>query len=336
MAALRPTIKDVALRAGVSKSTVSKYLNGVPYVSEAAVVRIEAAIRELEFVPSSLARSLVTQRSRTIGIIINNIANPFFAELVDAVEIVAQEHGYDVVTMSTRNDPARRQWALERIRAQRVDAIIDATSQVTHDCARAGQPVVWVNSTPVPSGQYVVVDNFRGGWLAADHLLGLGHTALGCIHGPRYRPVFRERVDGFLARLQEQGMAVQPGWIRETSGGTQAEATEAMHRLVSRSPRPTAVFGTSDFICLGAMQAALASGMAVPGDVSLVGFDNIPFSASMPVPLTTIDGRTREMGERAAQALIERIAGTATTEVRQVLQPVLVARRSSGPPGASS
>ncbi len=331
MAAPRPTIKDVALRAGVSKSTVSKYLNGAPYVSDEAVVRIEAAIRELQFVPSSLARGLVTRQSRTIGVVINNIANPFFAELVDAVEIVAQEHGYDVVTMSTRNDPERRAWALRRIRAQRVDAIIDATSQEAPDPGSSGQPVVWVNSTALKGAQYVVVDNFRGGWLAAEHLLGLGHRALGVIHGPRYRPVFRERVEGFLACLDEQGVPVNPRWLRETHGGTQAEAAQAMEHLLLLPDTPTAVFGTSDFICLGAMQTALGRGWKVPEDLSLVGFDNIPFGASMPVPLTTVDGCTRTMGELAARALIEQMGGGATA-VHTVLAPSLVVRASTGRP----
>jgi LacI family transcriptional regulator len=200
-----PTIIDVAKRANVSKSTVSKYLNGKGYVSEDASRKISEAIQELGYVPSIVAKSLATRRTYMIGTVINNIRNPFFSELAAAIEQEARKYGYDNLLISSHDDIEAWQTQIYAIQRRSLDGVINATSMALDERHAISVPVVYVNTTI--SGQFdlVILDNYMGGWMAAEYLIKRGHRHVACIHGPLAKSVFNERVHGFRACLAHYG-----------------------------------------------------------------------------------------------------------------------------------
>jgi 5-deoxy-glucuronate isomerase len=335
--AMSVTIREVARRAGVSTATVSRILSGASTSRPATVAAVRAAAEALDYRPSSIARSLKTRMARTLGLIVTDVHDPFFPELVAAVEDAAWEHGLRIILCNGARDPRREADYLALLQDGRVDGLIVAAGHVTDayaaQLAKSAVPVVIVNSERADLGVPTIgSDNRGGGRLAAEHLLGLGHTSIAVVTGPAERADAADRVQGALDALAEAGigrddvpviLGVGPGM----GGGSVDE-------LLAQRPDITGLVCYNDVTAIEVIRALRAGGRRVPGQVSVVGFDDIDAAAWVEPPLTTIVQQKAEMGRWAVRRLVESItgAGSAPSPVDQVVLPVsLCVRGSTGP-----
>jgi LacI family transcriptional regulator len=332
---MRPSIREVAREAGVSITTVSHALSGKRPVSGTTRRRIQSAARRLGYRPNQVAAAMITGRTKTLGVLVPDIANPFFSGLVHAAEGAAAARGYTVVFSTTELDPAAEERAVEVLHDKRVDALLylggtDRENRALGALGKAGTPVVALDEA-LPSiprqASLVTVDNEEGGRLAARHLLSLGHTELGAITGPSGLPTARERLKGFTAAAGERKPHRRR--IRYAEAYTIEGGRAAAHDLVEREPEVTALFCANDLIALGALEAARTLGRNVPADLSLVGFDDIFVAALVSPPLTTIRQPLERLGKEAADLAIDLIEGHATGPERRVLPVELVVREST-------
>ena len=330
------TIRDVADRAGVSTATVSRVLSGAAPGRPATARRVVAAARELGYRPSGIARSLKRRRTRTLGLIITDIQNPFYPELVRAVEDAARAVGHSVLLVNGAEDPERERRALEELADRWVDGIIIAASQMTarHTdwLASATIPIALVNSRlPTDAIPAILSDNRSGGRLAAEHLLGLGHRRIGYLTAPPANAAVAERLAGTRDALRAAGLDAGSLPLQEGDGhvsGGQA----AMERLLAAHPDLTAVVCYNDLTAIGAMRALRAAGRSIPQDVSVVGFDGIDLAGYVEPPLTTVAQQTREMGRWAVETVLARLEEGAAPRSGAVLLSVALRRGGSTGP----
>jgi len=347
------TIADVAARAGVSTATVSRVLAGLGGARADTRERVLAAARELGYRPSGVARSLKLRTTRTLGLIVTDIENPFFPELVRAVEDAAREGGYAILLCNAADDPDREMAYLNLLVDRRVDGVVVAASSlgVRHGewLAAAPLPIVLVNCAPAGTGlPSIASDNRSGGRLAAEHLLGLGHRRLGVLTAPARNVDGPDRLEGVrdAVRAALGGIAAEP--IPVTIGEARVSGGErAMCDLLATAPDATAVVAYNDLMAIGAIRAIRAAGRRVPEDVSVIGFDDVDLAAYVDPPLTTIAQATAEMGRWAVARLADALAargdgnGHAPESPRvsaadRLLLPVaLVVRGSTAPPPRS-
>ncbi len=335
----RATRADVARRARVSVATVSYVINDGPRpVSQATRERVLRAIRHLDYRPSEIARSLRLHRTRTIGLILPDTANPFYAALAKGVEDTGFARGYSVLLCHSDYDAARERAYAEVLLAKQVDGVIyiQATSDVTavQRLLQRRVPTVAVDrEIPDLAIDCVVADNFGGSYAAARHLLQLGHRQNGCIVRSSALSNARERVRGYQAAMAEAGLVAAPDVLIAEGHGF-ADGQKAMRELLTLASRPTAVLVFPDLIAIGAMRAACDAGLRVPEDVSIVGFDDIPVSAFVHPALTTVAMPKGELGRRAAEVLLARIQSDqpGRPPQRVILPTTLVVRESAAPP----
>lgn len=331
------TIADVAARAGVSTATVSRVLAGLGGARPATRERVRLAARELGYRPSGIARSLKTRTTRTFGLIVTDIENPFFPHLVRAVEDAARAEGYAVLLCNASDDAQREGAYLELLTERRVDGIVIAASSLglRHRdwLAAAPVPVVLVNGTaPGVSLPSISSDNVRGGRLAAEHLLGLGHRRLGVLTAPARNVDAPDRLLGVREAVAAAGLDARSVPVAMGDAGV-AGGERAMQVLLGAAPPPTGVVAYNDLTAIGALRALRAAGLAVPDDVSIVGFDDVDLAAYVDPPLTTIAQETVEMGRWAVRRLREAIEGRRDGAGDDVQLPVrLEIRGSTGPP----
>jgi LacI family transcriptional regulator len=335
------TIGDVAHRAGVSTATVSRVLSGALRARPETRDRVILAARELGYRPSGIARSLKLRTTRTLGLIVTDIENPFFPQLVRAVEDAAQAAGYALLLCNASDDPEREASYLDVLVERRVDGVVIAASSLggRHGdwLATAPLPVVLVNAPAsdvrLPS---IASDNRAGGRLATEHLLAAGHRRLGALSaGPR-NPDAGERLAGARDAFREAGLDPAELAVAVGEAGV-AGGERAMAALLERVPAVSGVVAYNDLMAIGAMRAVRALGRRVPADVSVVGFDDVDLAAYVDPPLTTIRQSTSEMGRWAVARLTERLQGGGgeLAEVPHVVLPVhLEIRGSTGPPPA--
>jgi len=329
------SIKDIAKVAEVSHSTVSRALRDSPLISEETKARIQRIAQELGYSPSAIARGLVTKRTQTLGLVVTTIADPFVAEVVRGIEERALDAGYSIILCQSQSDPDRELAAVEILREKRVDAIIVTASRVGSLylplLEKLAVPIVLINNQQ--EGRYVHsvgTDNLQGGWLAARYLLELGHTRLGYITGPTWAAASKLRLEGARRALQERGLDFDPTLIAQGDGRV-GGGQEAMAQLLRHSPPPTAVFCYNDMTAIGAMRAIQQAGLRVPDDISVMGYDDIAFTAYMVPPLTTIKQHKYEMGYQATEMALALLADGDAVE--NVLVPgELVVRESCAPP----
>ncbi len=305
----RITAQDVAARAGVSQPTVSLVLSGNPRarVAPATRERVLRAAEALGYRPNLVARGLVLRRSYALGVVVPDLANPFFTEVVGGAERVAAEAGYAVLLCDARATPAARH--LETLLARQIDGVIIDPSGAASlpETATRGANVVLIDEA---SGRWpgVESDAAGAGRVAAEHLLALGHRRVGFVGPALDLRTFRMRERGFVTALREAGLRLPSAWLRRvpaTVAGGQAGVTA----LLSLSERPTAVFCANDLIAVGALRAALAAGVAVPGGLSIVGCDDIELARLVTPELTTVHVPARELGARAARLLLRSLDG---------------------------
>jgi LacI family transcriptional regulator len=326
-------IRDVARRAGVSVGTVSRVVNGHPSVTMAKRQLVQSAIAELKYRPDAFAQSLRKRTSNTIGVIIPDIRNPFFAELMQCVEICARGHGYSVLFVSSHEDPEAEADQIEAFAARKVDGILLLPSTgATRAPNVEGVPIVIVDR-PIAGHPAVGADNRGGARLAAEYLLSLGHRRIACISGPKNSPTAKARLDGFLdvmtPHYRAAGVAIDDYVIAcEFNYVAGPQAANAL--LAGSKPAPTAIFAGSDQQAIGVLRAAADRGIAVPSDLSLVGFDGILLSDLVTPRLTTVVQPVARIAETAVAMLLEAHPSDRETATK-LLQCELVIRDSCAP-----
>ena len=331
-----PTIKDVAKLARVSYSTVSNVITNSRPVSSKARAGVEAAIKQLNYLPSGVARSLRHRTTSTIGLLISNITNPFFAELARGIENACYRNSYSVILCNSEDDPIREETYLRVLMERRIDGLIVGSTgddpALSEMLKNVHCPVLLVDR-PLPElrGATVQTDHERGGYLAAKHLLDLGHRAIGFIGGPLKQSPSAERLRGFLLGLREQKIKIPRGWIVEADFSVQGGYRVA-HRLMG-ARRPTAIFAGNDMTAIGVLSFASEKKIRVPDELSVVGFDGIELGRYIKPALTTIDQSIQRLGEIAAAALIRSMLDDRAGRVPEThsIEPKLLIRGSTGP-----
>jgi DNA-binding LacI/PurR family transcriptional regulator len=331
------TIYDIARSAGVAKSTVANVLTGKGKVSEATRERVLQCAREMGYRPNLLARNLSQHKTLTIALVLPTIANPFYPEIIDAVENIVREHEYQTLFCNTHGDFALGRQQMERLMSRWVDGyIIMGSSMDIADIQRyfqQGVPIVlcdWQeNESPAQIPQ-VSVDFYRAGQLAAEHLLDLGHRSIAVIYD---EPQQTLRLEGFQSVLQAAGITL-PAELIPRGNSTLESGYAATKQLLVHSEHPTAIFATNDWMALGAIEAVLDEGLRVPQDISIIGLDDIVVSAHLRPPLTTIAVPKSQLAKEATELLLGQIDGNQEMIVSRLVEPYLVLRRSTTfPPG---
>jgi DNA-binding LacI/PurR family transcriptional regulator len=334
-----PTMRDVAALAGVSVQTVSAVINDKPGITEETSSRVREVIRQLGYRPDYTARSLRSGRRRTIALFVSNVANSVLGRMASAAEDYAYANDYNLVLYNTHDD-AEREMAYVNIAAQRsVDGVLFVAANQPHRgteiLAAAGIPSVIIDRIPEGyTGPTVGLDNIRAGQLAAEHLLGLGHTRLAHIAAPPGQRLSRERQLGFVQALERAGIAPADVMIESVRDFGCQPGYEAMQRLLRRRPLPTAVFAATDLAAIGAMHAIREAGLAVPDDISVVGLDNVDVAAFQNPPLTTIRQFLSQLAELGVEMLLDLLAGKTPSPSQVVIEPALVIRQSTAAPRA--
>ncbi|MEO6972888.1 MAG: LacI family DNA-binding transcriptional regulator [Rhodoferax sp.] len=329
------TIKDVALRAGVSVTTVSHVVNGTRHVSAASRERVEQAIRALAYVPSAVARSLKSNTTRTLGMLIPNSSNPYFAEIVRVVEDRCFGAGYTLILCNTDDEPRRQGIYLKVLAERRIDGLVVVSTgdddSLPTMLARLNIPIVLLDrEIPEQACDLVETAHMQGGLLGTRHLVSLGHQRIACIGGPAGLVPSEQRIAGWRMGLAEAGLDVDADKLLWHGGFTSQGGYEALHAILRTQPLPTAVFVCNDLMAIGALRAAHESAMQVPGALSIVGFDDIELSGFTSPPLTTVAQPKQRMGALAVDMLLERIEGRRSDTRKVVLQPELRVRASTG------
>ena len=337
MADMGVSIRDVAARAGVSVGTVSNVLNRPQIVAEPTRRRVQAAIRQLGFVRNESARQLRAGRSRTIGLLVLDVANPFFTDVARGVEDEASESGLAVILCNTDDQRAKELRYLELLEEHRVQGIlitpVSAADEHLTRLQRRGTPVVLVDSRSPSRGQCSVsVDDVLGGDLAVTHLLAEGHRRIAFVGGPMSLRQVADRRDGAIRALERAGRSETDLHVIETSA-LHVAAGRSAGAAVAELPaarRPTAVFCANDLLALGALQEMTSRQIRVPDAIAIVGYDDIDFAAAAAVPLTSVRQPRHQLGRAAAQLLLEEALDRGTHQHRQVIfEPELVVRQSS-------
>lgn len=329
------TIKDVAQHAQVSVTTVSHVINGTRFVSEAARERVQQAIAALNYVPSALARSLKSSRTHTVGMMIPNNSNPYFAEIIRGIEDACFEAGFNVILCNSDDDPLKQSQYVRVLSEKQVDGLIVVSSggdtELIETLRSAGMPQVVVDREIGDlAADLVEVHHELGGYLATRHLLELGHRRIACIAGPQALSPARQRVQGYQRALHEAGVKMNDRLLR-SADFTSAGGHAAMASLLAARQRPSAVFASNDLMAIGAICAAAEAQLRIPEDLSVIGFDDIALAAYSNPPLTTIAQPKHQTGALAARLLMERIAQRDKPLRREILQPSLCLRRSTAP-----
>lgn len=334
----RPTISDVARQAGVSVSTVSRVLRDDRYIRASTSASVRSAIEELGYRPSAVARSLRTRATGTIGLIVPDLKDPFFPELVDGADAAARDLGYSIILGASASEESRTLHYLRLMVDHRVDGLVIAAAELP---AASRQ---WLAGIPVPvvavnaeAGDFaetsITSDNEGGARLAAEHLIGLGHRHLGYLRGPLGLSAAAARHRGFMAACEAAGIALGSVAVAvpelSMAGGARAAAA-----LLAEHPEITGIASYSDPLAIGALHGVLAAGRNVPGDVSIVGLDDVTTAAWVTPGLTTVAQQKGEMGRLAVEyvdAMLKSPGGR--HEVRHLRLPMsLVLRRSTCPP----
>lgn len=328
---VRPTMEDVAAKAGVSRALVSLVMRKSPKVSAHRRVAVLLAARELGYEPHVMARALASRTSTVLGVMVSDLRNAFFAEVVEGLDSAAQAAGFDLILNTGGRSPGRERSALRSLLSFRPAGIVllspvvpaSAIEDATVQC-----PVVLVSRTSRASTVDTVNDDGEAGAaLAVDHLVGLGHRRIAHLDGGGAATAAARR-RGYHQSMRRHGL--EPLIVR--SEHTDHAGEKAVHELLGsydRSDLPTALLAGNDFNAVGAISALEEAGLRVPEDVSVVGYDNTSLAALRHVSLTTVDQPRTEMGRLAIEALLERVRGERTEPVRHLLHPSLVVRSTT-------
>lgn len=326
------TIKDIALRAGISYSTVSRALNGKYGVKRETRERILDIAAQMDYRPNAIARGLIKKKTETIGLVIPDLRNPFFPEVAAGIESASEGAGYSVFLCASDWSPDREDRYLSLLLERRVDGIIIAPVR-RHDGAEppglTGRiPAVYVTSTPhVTSHPYVTINNRQGGFLATSHLIEKGHAPVAFIGAADGSETGEERRAGYREALEYHGLKYEPRLVK-LGPFAREHAAEATTALIRSGAMPRGIFAENDNLALAIIDTLVDAGFSIPGDVAVVGFDDITIARMHAVELSTIAQPIHEMGRRAVELLLTQIRGEGRPE-HVVLEPKLIQRATT-------
>lgn len=331
----RVTIKDVARQAGVSTATVSHVINGTRHVEEKTKHSVRTAMRELGYQPNSLARSLRSGETKTIGLIIPDASNLFFADISRKIEDFGYENGYSVILCNSDNDLSKQRNYINTLIAKQVDGVIFISAGESNEdllnLSISGIPVVVADRiVPLDLADIVLLNNVEAGYIAVKHLIDLGHRNIACITGPSGVNPSQSRVEGYYNALNEAGIAINhkliiPGDFTFKGG------VEAVEKLLNIKPRPSAVFILNDMMAIGAIFQARRMGLLVPENLSIFGFDDIEMASAITPSLTTMKQPIQELADIATSRLIEKMRSENNNWINEkiVLNAQLIIREST-------
>ncbi|WP_322509336.1 LacI family DNA-binding transcriptional regulator [Anaerolinea sp.] len=325
----RPNIRDVAALAGVSHQTVSRVINGDERVTEETRQKVEAAILQLGYRPSSLARSMAYGRTFTLAFLALNFTDYTFSSMLDAAESEARQHNYFTLAISAGENSNYAELVNQLFGHQRVDGmIVVGPSLVEHHAELAHEaPVVCITPRRISDLPHTVdSDNRQGGWLATRHLLDLGHRKIGMITGPQNQVSVQKRTAGYCKALQESGVTSPIEWVIEGDWS----ATSGYHAFEALYPQGvSAIFAQNDRMAIGCIRAARDHGVNIPEDLSIIGFDDIPLASYFDPPLTTIRQDTAELGRQATRLLLELLKNPQLPSCHTLIPTQLIVRKST-------
>jgi DNA-binding LacI/PurR family transcriptional regulator len=338
-AAKVPDIRTVAALAKVSIATVSRTINGSPAVSDRLTKRVWQAIEQLNYFPNTHARSLVSGRSRILGIIVENITNPFFPELIQNFEEVAVAHGYEILVSSSNSDPAILTTCVRRMLERKVEGVAVMTfgeeepvlDQLTH---RDIPMVLAEFKLDDPKTSTILLDYTTGVRSAVHHLMALGHRKIGFLAGPHKLHSAITRENDFRTAMNEAGLPLDPAWCIECDH-TLRGGVAGFERLWALPDRPTAIMCSNDMTAIGVLRAAYMGALRVPQDLSVVGLDDIDFAEFTLPPLTTIRLSRADLARAAFEALQDQAEASPKMRREFLVSTSLVVRGSTGPPPSS-
>lgn len=331
----RVTIKDVAIAAGFSINTVSRALNDKAEIHPLTKEKILATAAKLGYRANRLAKGLRSNKTGTIGVVVTDVANPFFSALVKAMARAARDFDYSIILQDSDEDYAGEEQAIRVLLAEQVDGILITPVQseqgTIERLRQTAIPLVLVGRYFEDlDTDYVVPDDYRGGFMATEHLLEQGHRRIAMVNGPLHISSARERFQGYADALSRRGIPIDRALV---AGGalTVEDGLDLGRSLLRQTPPPAAIVAYSDFVAFGVMQAVREIGLAIPRDVAIVGFDDVRMSSCLQVPLTTIRSPKEELGRQAMELLVERLQGTGhmTKTGKRKLAVELVPRESS-------
>jgi len=330
------TISDVAARAGVSTTTVSRVINNKGEITPETRTRVQQAMAELDFRPSHVARGLAMVNSHTIGYVVSDVTNPFQGAIIQAIHRIAQSRNYSVATRISYNAVAQEVNAIEAFVADGVEGVIltlapsSEVDQVIDRYAEAGVHFVCTSARPCSSRvSQIVPATEEASYQLVRHLISLGHRRIAHIQASLATRGGRTKMSGYARALSEAGLPIEPGLLAAADYDV-ADGARAAMQLFGLSEPPTAIFATNDIVAMGTLMAAQQVGIKVPDDLSVTGFDDIMFARCTNPPLTTVCQPGSEIGEVAARTLLDMIEASAPAQVIGLPLP-LVIRRSTGP-----
>lgn len=329
-----PTIHDVAELAGISPATVSRVLNNFPHISDEVRQQVLAAIDQLNYEPNRVAQRLRASHSRLIGIVVTDITNPFFNTIMASIEAVFFDQGFSVLMSNTTAIPRKELDYLSMMENEGIAGLIIAPSSENVDrvaeMAADGLPIVVLDRRmPNALVDVVLADNAGGAQSAVDHLVSVGHTRIGHIGGRMPLSSGRERYEGYLRAMEQHGLPVPESWVRFGDHKHESGYARALELMDEPDP-PTAWFVANNMMTLGALAAIHDRGRQIPDDIAIVGFDDMPWAVVLNPPLTVVAQPTLEIGQLAANMLLERIQEPDRVPRVAVLDTKLIIRASSG------
>ncbi|MET0134935.1 MAG: LacI family DNA-binding transcriptional regulator [Kibdelosporangium sp.] len=334
-----PTLKEVAQRAGVHVTTASRALNPATssLVNPVTMRRVQAAARELRYQPNAMARGLKTSRSMSVGVLLPDLTNPLFPPIVRGIEDVLARAGYTTLIANTDNDPERQTTLFDTLRARQVDGIIVATARRTDklfvDAHQQGVRIVLVNRrvdhSDIPS---VTGDDHNGVATAVRHLVDLGHQRIAHIAGPQDTTTGRVRLQAYRQALDDAGVEADPALVAMADEFTEVAGAKAARSMFDTNSRPTAVIAANDMIALGCLDVFGERQMRCPEQVSLIGFNDMPFVDRLTPPLSTVRVPHHQIGAEAARMLLDGLASPGLPAKSITLPATLVLRHSTAPP----
>lgn len=330
------TLKDIAKVAGVSYATVSRALSGSPEIGEETRRRVLKLCKEMGYTPNSVARSMVKRRTDILGLIVPSLTNPFLSELTGHLEIYARNRGYNLMVCNSSYDPDLEKDVFTLLMGRQVDGIlmvpVGHESYAELNVLTSQIPTVFIseNMQNCPEN-YVSVDNYRGTQIATEYLYSLGHRSILYFGARPNSKTHQFRLEGYLATCEALGL--EPHVLRSSYSHSSKDVGYSLaSEYFSRRNRETAILCATDLLAIGVMQAASEAGLRIPKDISLMGFDNISFSALPQIDLTTINQPTQQMAIAAVDMLLDHVNDPGTEHTKFIVPPSLVVRKSCRPP----
>ena len=338
------TVKDIAIKAGVSHSTVSRALHDSTLISDDTIERIKQIASDMGYSPSAAARALKTNRSQVLGVVLSNIDDPFFSEILQGIESVVQGSGYSLFIAAAHREPKREHEIVQAMVEHRVDGVIICSTSFSGEQSRQllqyGVPMVVINNQAAEDFRYSIYhDDVDGSRQVARHLIGLGHRRIAYLGNSLSGRTTLDRLTGLRLEMESNGLAIPEGYILEAAGGNPENGIEASQNFLNLPQRPTAIVCFNDMLAIGVLKGLHQLGVRVPHEISVTGFDNTIFSAYTNPPLTTLDQPKQFIGTEAARLLLDLLNARNTEENSaqenvRILKGKLLVRASTAAPNS--